>query len=125
MKLRIISPDAHGVIDYGAGAGLMVLPFILGLGDSSNLAIWVSVIMGAAVWLVSALTDYKLALFRAIPFDGHLAIDLAAATLFMLSPFIFHFEGIDANYYLANAAIVYLVVALTASKTITKNDKHS
>ena len=116
MKLRFISPDLHGVIDYGAGAGLMLLPFVLGLGESSDLALWLSVATGAAVWVVSVFTDYKLALSRTIPFDGHLAIDLGAASLFMTAPFLFHFEGLDAHYYWINAAVVFLVVALTASK---------
>ena len=116
MRLRFISPDMHGIVDYAAGAGLMVLPFILNLGESSDMALWLSVVVGAAVWLVSALTDYRLALRRTIPFDGHLAIDLGAASLFMAAPFLFHFEGLDAYYYWANATVVYLVVALTASK---------
>jgi len=119
MKLRFITPDMHGIIDYGAGAGLMVLPFVLGLGDSSSIALWLSVATGAAVWLVSILTDYKLSLIKTIPFDAHLAIDLGAATLFMAAPFLFKFEGLDANYYWVNAAVVYLVVSLTASKSLT------
>lgn len=119
MKLRFISPDVHGIIDYGAGAGLMVLPFVLGLGDSSGMALWLSVVIGAAVWVVSLLTDYKLSITKTIPFDGHLAIDLGAATLFMCAPFLFKFEGLDAYYYWVNAAVVYLVVSLTASKSLT------
>lgn len=119
MKLRFISPDMHGVVDYAAGAGLMAMPFILGLGKSSDMALWLSVATGAAVWGVSALTDYKLAMRRTIPFDGHLAIDLGAASLFMAAPFLFHFEGLDAHYYWINAAVVYLVVAMTASTNNT------
>lgn len=115
MKLRFISPDLHGVIDYAAGAGLMAFPFLLGLGESADLALWLSVVTGAAVWVASALTDYRLGLLRTIPFDGHLAIDLMAASLFMASPFIFGFEGLDAHYYWVNAAVVYLVVALSDS----------
>lgn len=125
MKLRFITPDVHGIIDYAAGAGLMALPFILGLGESSNLALWLSVVTGAAVWAVSALTDYKLAFLRTIPFDGHLAIDLAAATLFMAAPFLLQFEGLDAYYYWVNAAVVYLVVALTANSTSIKNQNEN
>ena len=97
----------------------MVLPFALGLGDSSGMALWLSVVTGAAVWLVSILTDYKLSIVKAIPFDAHLAIDLGAASLFMCAPFLFKFEGLDAYYYWINAAVVYLVVALTASKSST------
>ena len=116
MKLRFISPDLHGVVDYSAALGLISLPFLLQLGDSHPAALWLSVVMGTAVVLVSLLTDYRLSLVNSIPFDGHLAIDLVAATTFMIAPFLFQMEGLDAYYYWANAAVVYLVVALTATK---------
>lgn len=117
MKLRVITPNMHGVADYSAAASLLIMPSILGLGDSSILAYWFSVITGVAVITVSLATDYKLSLFKAIPFDGHLAIDLTLAATFMALPFIFNFSGIDFYYYLANATVVFLVVALSASKT--------
>lgn len=113
MRLRIITPTVHGVIDYGAGVGLILAPFLLQLGDSTSMAVWVSVTMGAAVLVASALTDYRLGLLRTIPFDGHLAIDLAAATAFMVTPFVLNMEGLDMHYYLINAAVVYLVVGLS------------
>lgn len=116
MKLRFISPTLHGVVDYGAGAGLIALPFILGLGDSHPVALWLSVATGVAVFAVSVLTDYRYALLRKIPFEGHLTIDLLAATTFMAAPFLLGFEGLDGHYYWVNAAVVYLVVALTENK---------
>ncbi len=116
MKLRFISPTLHGVVDYSAGAGLILMPYILGLGESHPAARWLSVITGVAVFAVSVLTDYRYAILRTIPFDGHLTIDLMAATAFMSAPFLFSFEGLDAHYYWINAAVVYLVVALTENK---------
>ncbi len=116
MKLRFITPTLHGVADYTAGLGLMVAPFLLNLGESSNLAIWFSVITGIAVFAASLLTDYKLSLLRVIPFQGHLAIDLLVAVTFMILPFALGFTGIDAAYYWFNATVVFLVVSLSASK---------
>jgi hypothetical protein len=118
MKLRFISPANHGLVDYAAAVALITLPFLLKLGSSSPAAIWLSVITGFAVILVSGITDYQYALFRLIPFGGHLAIDLTVATGFIAIPFIFGFTGLDAAYYWINAAIVYLAVALTAEKTV-------
>ena len=113
MRLRMITPTLHGVIDYSAGVGLILAPFLLQLGDSTQMAIWVSVAMGGAVLVASALTDYRLGLLRTIPFGGHLAIDLVAATAFILTPFLLNMQGLDMHYYLTNAAIVYLVVGLS------------
>ena len=116
MKLRFISPTLHGVIDYSAAVALILGPFLLGLGESSELAKWLSVATGVAVILVSSNTIYKYGLFSTIPFDLHLAIDLLAATTFAIAPFLLGFEGIDSIYYIANSAIVFLVVALSDNR---------
>jgi hypothetical protein len=116
MKLRFISPANHGLVDYAAAVSLIALPFLLKLGSSSPAAIWLSVITGFAVILVSGLTNYRYGLLRRIPFSVHLAIDLAVATVFIGIPFIFRFTGLDAAYYWVNAAVVYLAVAFTAEK---------
>ena len=116
MKLRFITPTLHGVADYTAGLGLLVAPFLLGLGETSQVAIWFSVISGLSVFTASLLTDYKLSLLKVIPFQGHLAIDLLVAVTFMIVPFAFDFSGLDAIYYWFNATVVFLIVSLSASK---------
>jgi len=118
MKLRFISPAYHGLVDYAAAVSLIALPFMLKLGSSSPAAVWLSVITGFAVILVSGITDYRYGLLRLIPFGGHLAIDLTVATVFMAIPFIFHFTAFDAAYYWINAAVVYLAVAFTAEEPV-------
>lgn len=116
MNLRFITPTLHGVADYTAGLGLIIAPFLLGLGQSSHIAVWFSVVTGLAVFVASLLTDYKYSLARVIPFQGHLAIDLLVAVTFMIVPFAFALTGIDAIYYWFNATVVFLVVSLSASK---------
>ena len=116
MKLRFISPTFHGIIDYSAAVLLIAGPFLLKLGESSPLAVTLSVITGFAVILVSIITKYKFALTKVIPFDLHLAIDLSVATAFAIIPFVLNFKGLDVIYYVANSAIVFLVVALTENK---------
>lgn len=117
MKLRFISPTLHGVIDYSAAVALIAGPFLFNLGQSHPMAKWLSLAIGVAVILVSLNTRYRYGVFNTIPFDGHLAIDLSAATTFLVAPLIWDFQGVDFYYYLANAAVVYLVVAFSASKT--------
>jgi len=117
MNLRVISPTVHGLIDYSAAFALITGPFLLGLGASSPIALWLSVVTGIAVIIVSTNTIYKYGIFNTIPFDGHLAIDLMAATTFAAAPFIFNFQGMDLYYYIGNAVVVYLVVALSDNCT--------
>lgn len=113
MPIRFLTPTMHGVVDYAAAAGLILMPFLLGLGDSAPLAKWLAVGTGIAVIAVSLSTDYRLGWLRILPFKGHLAADLAVAVLFLLAPSLFGFSGIDAYYYWANAAAVFAVVAVS------------
>lgn len=116
MKLRFLSPTNHGIVDYLAAVALIVGPFALQLGSSNPAAVWVSVFSGLLVIIVSLATKYRYGRFKVIPFGGHLALDLLVATLFMLVPFLFKLDGLDAAYYYCNAVIVYLVVAVTQSE---------
>lgn len=115
MDIRFLSPRLHGVVDYLAAAALITLPFVLGLGETHPLAKWLSVTTGAAVIVVSLLTDYRYGAVRVLPFRGHLVIDAAAATVFALAPTLFGFTGLDAWYYWLNAAAVFAVVAVSAT----------
>lgn len=117
MKLRFLSSTNHGIVDYVAAIALIIAPFILKLGGSNPLALWISVASGIAVIIVSLATKYRYGAFKIIPFGGHLTLDLLVATAFMLIPFLFEFEGMDEAYYYINAAAVYLVVAFTATES--------
>ena len=119
MKLRFISPTAHGIIDYAAAIALVTAPFLLKLGSSNPAALWTSVMTGIVVALVSVSTDYRYGVLKMLPFDDHLALDLLVATAFMLLPYVLMLDGLDAAYYYANAAVVYLVVALTSTAKLT------
>jgi hypothetical protein len=127
MKLRFLSPTNHGIVDYLAAVALIVSPFILQLGSSNPLAPWISVVTGLVVVIVSLATNYPYGAFKLIPFGGHLTLDLLVATLFMLVPFLFKLEGLDAAYFYINAVVVYLVVAVTASegRLTNRKDNHS
>lgn len=111
--VRFLTPTLHGVVDYLAAAGLIIMPFVLGLGASSPLAKWLAVGTGFAVVVASMLTDYKLGALRVLPFRGHLAVDTAVAVLFLAAPSLFGFTGLDAWYYWINAAAVFVVVGLS------------
>lgn len=113
MRLRVISPTVHGIIDYVAAVALIAGPYLFGLGASSPIAFWLSIVTGVAVLVVSTNTIYRYGVFRNIPFDGHLAIDWVAATVFIAVPLAFSFEGIDFFYYIANGVLVYTVVVLS------------
>lgn len=115
MRFRIINPTLHGVLDYAAAAGLILLPFVLGLGRLEPLAPWISVAGGALLIAYSLVTDYRFGWLRLLPFADHIKSDLLAAGAFIGVPFLFGFEGLVAGYFWFMASGVLVVVALSES----------
>src|SRR5215467_14503561 len=80
MSYRFITKSIHAyVIDYPFAIVLIAAPFVLKLGQSEPVAMWLSVVVGRAVGLV-----------------------------FVIAPFAFKFAGLDAWYYWVLAAGVLL-----------------
>ncbi len=112
MSLRFITKSIHAYLDYPVAFALMGLPFILGLGASNPLALWLSVGTGAAAFTLTVLTDHQFGMLRILPYGVHLAVDGAVGALFLFAPFLFGFSGLDAAYYWANGIAVAIVVSL-------------
>ena len=115
MNFRILTPKTHGLLDYTAAVGLIVLPFLLRLSAASTLAIWLSVAAGIVLVGYSLATDYDFGLFGALSFRAHLVLDMLAAAGFVTAPFLFGWNGLVLAYYLVMGAGVLIVVALSAT----------
>ncbi len=112
MNPRFVTKTIHAYLDYPVAAALMGLPFLLGLGSSNSLALWLSVGTGVAALLLTILTDHKTGLIRVLPYSVHLAVDALVGVVFVIAPFVLGFTGIDAAFYWINAAAVLTVVSL-------------
>lgn len=110
--MRFITQKIHAFLDYPVAVALIALPFLLGLGESNPLALQLSVATGIAAFVLTLLTDHELGVFKVVSYKIHLAVDLIVAIVFVLAPFIFSFEGLDAYYYWLNGAAVLLVVGM-------------
>ncbi len=110
--MKFVTKRIHAFLDYPVAIALIVLPFALGLGSSNPIALYLSVATGIAAFLLTLLTDHHLGAFRVISYKMHLIVDFLVAVVFILAPFIFSFEGIDAYYYWINGAAVLTVVSL-------------
>lgn len=113
MKLRFVSPKLHGMFDYIAGLNLIVLPFVLNLGASNPIGLWLSVAAGAGLIVYSLFTDYSFSVSNTVPFRLHLMFDIAAGIAFIAAIFVFDFEGLVAAYYAVMAIGVFALVAVT------------
>jgi hypothetical protein len=113
MPFRFITKSIHAyLIDYPVAIVLMVAPFVLELGQSGPVALWLSVVAGVAALLLAALTDHQTGLIRVIPYWLHLWVDRSLGAVFIIAPFAFHFTGLDAWYYWVLAAAVVLTTSV-------------
>ena len=112
MNPRFITKTIHAYLDYPVAAALIGLPFLLGLGTSNPLALWLSVGTGVAALLLTILTDHKMGVIRVLPYSFHLAVDATVGVVFAVAPFALGFAGMDAAFYWLNAAAVLTVVSL-------------
>ncbi len=112
MSIRFVSKTIHAYLDYPVAVALMALPFILGLGQSHPLALWLSVVTGVAAFILTLLTDHQFGVVRVLPYSFHLAVDFAVGLAFIAAPLVLGFSGLDALFYWANGAAVLVVVGL-------------
>ncbi|WP_108805620.1 hypothetical protein [Aquimarina sp. Aq107] len=115
--MKFVTKRIHAFLDYPVAIILILLPYILGLGSSNPMALYVSVATGAAAFILTLLTDHNLGVYRIVPYKVHLIVDFLVAIVFIIVPFILSFQGIDAYYYWINGAMVLIVVSLHKPET--------
>lgn len=120
MRIRFVTKTIHAWLDYPVSASLVAAPFIVGIGQTNPLALWISVATGIAAFVLTVLTDHETGLIRVLPFAFHLMVDRLVGVAFVVIPFVLGFSGLDAWYYWVNAAAVLLVtVVLNAPEPMT------
>ncbi|GAL74580.1 hypothetical protein JCM19275_3435 [Nonlabens ulvanivorans] len=110
--MKFVTKRIHAFLDYPVAIALIVLPFLLGLGESNPLALYLSVVTGVAALILTLLTDHHLGVFKVLSYKLHLIVDFAVAVVFIIAPFVLSFEGLDAYFYWINGAAVLTVVSL-------------
>jgi hypothetical protein len=109
---RFITKSIHAYLEYPVAIALMVMPFLLGLGQSNPLALWLSVITGVAAFGLTVLTDHHLGLLRVLPYSLHLSVDFLVGVAFVFAPLVLGFVGLDFWFYMLNGLTVLAVVGL-------------
>ena len=110
--MKFVTKRIHAFLDYPVAFALIGLPFLLNLGSTNPMALYLSVATGVAAFILTILTDHHLGLVPVISYKMHLMVDFAVGLVFVIAPFIFSFKGIDALYYWLNGAAVLTVVSL-------------
>ncbi len=113
MRRGFISLETHARIEPVAAIVLIVAPWIFGFSDVHS-ATAVSIIVGVAMLLSGAMTQWRLALVRVIPVRVHFMADLVLGAFLVLSPFIFGFsDNGAATRFTIIAGALELVTALS------------
>ena len=113
MDIRFVTRRIHAYLDYPVAFALIGLPFLLGLGESHPLALWISVVTGVAAFLLTVLTDHETGIFRVLSYSFHVAVDFLVGLTFVAIPFLLGFSGLDAWFYFLNGAAVLTVIAFS------------
>jgi hypothetical protein len=67
MDPRFVTKSMHAFLDYPVAISLIGAPFLLGLGSSHPLALWLAVGTGVAAFVLTVFTDHQLGVFRVLP----------------------------------------------------------
>lgn len=113
MDPRFVTKDIHALLDYPVALALMGAPFLLGLGESTPAAKWLSVGTGVAALILTIFTNHRLGLIRVLPYWFHVLVDGLVGVTFAIAPIALGFKDLDAWFYWVNAAAVLTVVALS------------
>ncbi len=117
MLPRFITKSIHAYLDYPVAFGLIIMPFLFGLGAENALAMWLSILTGIAAFLLTVLTDHHLGMIRVLPYSLHLAVDGIVGVVFVIAPLVLGFAGIDFWYYMALGLTVLVVVGMHKPET--------
>lgn len=101
----------HGLIEYAAGALLVVAPFVFGF--DSGAATSASIVVGVLVIAVAATTDGPTSLVNQLPRPGHVALDYVLVAVFIAMPFLAGFSDETAPTALFIAlGVAHLLVTI-------------
>jgi hypothetical protein len=115
MNIRFVTKTVHAYLDYPVAASLIIMPFILGVGQGNPLALWLSVATGVTALLLTLVTDHKTGVLPLVPYVAHLWVDRLVGVTFFAAPTLLGFTGLDAAYYWVNGFAVLLVTVVLSA----------
>jgi hypothetical protein len=102
---------AHGLLEYAAGALLIVAPFLLSFDSGAATA--ASIILGVLVLTVAATTEGPTSLANQLPLAVHVLLDYALVAVLIAMPFVAGFsdEAAPTAFFIA-LGVAHLMVSL-------------
>lgn len=120
MDMRFISTKIQGALDYLVGLALILAPMLFGFQDVGGAAVYVPVVLGAALIVYSLLTRYEWGVFKLLSMAYHLALNAAVGALLVLSPFLFGFVNEAPNAWVPHVIVgIVMIIVVLFSQTTT------
>jgi hypothetical protein len=111
MSYKFIPTKVHGALDYIVGFALILAPWLFQFSQIGGAAVAIPVILGIGLIVYSIFTKYEWGIVKLMSMPVHLVIDLIAAALLALSPFIFGFYDVNnANQWLPHVVVGITVI---------------
>jgi len=120
--MKIISPRAHGYLDFLTVAIFLFAPTMLGLSQTPAIIAYILAVVHLIVTLTS---DFPFGVVKLIPFTIHGWIERLVGPSLIALPFILGFsdEGTARNFYIALGIIIIAVGILTDYQGVVKDKK--
>lgn len=116
--MKVLSPAAHGVLDYITVVVFALAPTLFELQHPFSTAFYV---LAAGYLLIALLTDYPMSFRRVIPFPLHGAFELVSGLVFIVLPFLFGFaddQPVARNLFIGSGIVFLLVWFITDWKGV-------
>jgi len=110
--MKILSPRAHGYIDYLVVVGFVGGPAVFGFdGLPMNIAYGLAVVH----LLLTSVTAFPMGLVKLVPFPLHGLLEFAVAIVLFALPWIAGFSGVEMarNFYVGAGASVLAAFLIT------------
>jgi len=90
--MKFLDTKFHGYLDYTIGILLLFIPSVMHL-EAHTAQSLIFYIFGIFTLFLALHTDYEAGLYKLLPVEVHVVIEVVTGLFFALSPWIFGFAG--------------------------------
>ncbi len=114
--MKFLDTKIHGYLDYTIGLFLLFIPTLFGL-EANTIQSLIVYILGIFTIFLSLQTDYEASIYKLLPMETHIYIEILSGLFLALSPWIL---GFAAHVFLPHLLFGGLILCL-AMATKTQN----
>jgi hypothetical protein len=114
--MKFLDTRLHGYVDYALATLLLFIPAIFRLEANTTQSI-IFYIFSIFTFFLSLQTDYEHGLYKLLPMQAHLLIEIVSGLFLAASPWIFGFASVVFVPHLLFGAFVIMIGLMTAPES--------